>query len=114
MSLSTETILKILEYAEGYDSDSRFTKRMAKKLSKDPSVQHFVNRLHLEICNKIEDKGPKVMSHSHPNKSRSLKNKRNAQEKQSLQNLPILDVQFRVSNLTAGKQFSEKIMRHVL
>ncbi|MFT6806399.1 MAG: hypothetical protein ACJAWT_001806, partial [Glaciecola sp.] len=30
MSLSTETILKILEYAEGYDSDSRFTKRMAK------------------------------------------------------------------------------------
>ena len=110
MSLSTETILKILEYAEGYDSDSRFTKRMAKKLSKDPSVQHFVNRLHLEICNKIEDKGPKIMSHSHPNKSRSLKNKRNAQEKQSLQNLPILYVQFRVANLTAGKQFSEKIM----
>ena len=110
MSLPIETILKILEHAEGYDPNSHYTIKMAKKLSKDSSVQHFLNRLHVEICKKIEDKGPKIMSRSHPNKSRILKNKTSALGKKISQGLPILDAQFRVANLTTSKQFSEKII----
>jgi serine/threonine protein phosphatase PrpC len=114
MDFSTQAVLRFLQDSAGYDIELPATIRLAKKLSRKKSVQHYVHRLHNEIYDELDKTGPGIMSRSFSRNSR-VKKKGIQHEtlRKQLKNdsavLPDLDVRFRVPNLTAGKSFKEQI-----
>lgn len=105
----TQTILKFLEVSKGFDETSPAVVRIAKALAKDITVQHLVNRLNNEILNKIERKGTKNIHSIVRKKNRNKQKMFKKISVNSFSVLPVLDVKFRVPNLTVGEVFKEKI-----
>ncbi|MDX8376575.1 MAG: PP2C family serine/threonine-protein phosphatase [Mariprofundales bacterium] len=112
MNFYIKTILYYLQNTEEYDPKSRYTIKMAKALSKDTTIQHLINRLRIEICNKVEDQdqGLKVMSRSYLKNNKTTKNISKKENTNHNVQLPILHVLFNIPNLTVGKPFEEKII----
>jgi hypothetical protein len=53
MDFCTQTLLSLLQDSEGYDATSPYTIRLAKKLSKENVIQHYINGLQTEVSHEL-------------------------------------------------------------
>jgi serine/threonine protein phosphatase PrpC len=113
MDFCTQTLLSLLQDSEGYDATSPYTIRLAKKLSKENVIQHYINGLQTEVSHELEKTNPQRVRRTGLKKlkssSRQLKSRGASKMGNSLSYLPILEPKFKVPNLTAGKKFKEII-----
>jgi serine/threonine protein phosphatase PrpC len=110
MDLCTQTILHFLQDSQGHDAVSPSTERLAKKLSRNVTIQYYVNELKNELSHELEKRPQRVRRSSLKKlKESSRQLKRCKPFKNALSDLPMLDVIFKVPNLTLGIQFNEVI-----